>query len=87
MSRLTGAEMGDMLSRFVNSSSTTEREELSRMINSDHRTLQEDTFMVMLNAIYGWAKAYEHGYYDERNKYTCRASAVMIKALKDEGLF
>lgn len=86
MSRVTGNEMGNMLSDFVNSSFPREREELAWVISSDHRSLQEDSFLMFLKAIEQWANAYEHGDYDARNKYTCMASKVMIDALKDKGL-
>lgn len=86
MSRMTGNEMGNMLSDFVNSSFPSERKELASVISSDHRSLQEDSFLMFLECITDWAEAYDSGYYDERNKYTCMASSVMINALKDKGL-
>ena len=86
MSRMTGNEMGNMLSDFVNSSFASERNELASVIVSDHRSLQEDSFLMFLKCIEVWADNYDSGYYDERNKYTCMASSVMINALKDKGL-
>ena len=86
MSRLTGNEMGDMFSRFVNSSTYGERNEFASVVVSDHRSLQEDSFMAFLKCIEVWAENYDDGNYDARNKYTCMASKVMIDALKDKGL-
>lgn len=87
MSRKTGNEVAEGFSDFVNSSFPREREEFAETIAFDHRTLQEDSFLTFLKCIEHWSNAYDNGNYDGRNEYTCRASKVMLDALKEKGLF
>lgn len=87
MTRVTGIEMAEKFSNFVNSSFGSERIEFAREISSDHRTLQEDSFLTFLMCIEKWASDYDNGSYDERNKYTVKASKVMLEALKEAKMF
>ena len=87
MGRKTGREVGEMFSDFVNSGFHSEREEFAETIAYDHRTLQGDSFLTFLKCIEHWSNAYDSGDYDARNEYACKASKVMLDALKEKGLF
>lgn len=69
--RKTGVEMAQELSDFVNIASPQEFENFARAVNSDHRTLQGDTFSLYLRCIRLWATDYRKGNFDERNKSAC----------------
>jgi hypothetical protein len=86
MAKMTGKEMGEMFSGFVNTS-THDREEFAETVCTEHRYLQQEMFMAMLKCIDGWADTEKTGYYDARNEYTVKASKVMIEALIEKGLY
>lgn len=86
MSRKTGLQMANALSDFANIAVSNEKLSFVEAVTTDHKTLQEDTFMMFLKCMEQWSEMKVQGNYDARNEYTCKASSVMIKALKDEGL-
>lgn len=86
MSRKTGLQVANTLSDFANTAIGNEKLSFVEAVTTDHKTLQEDTFMMFLKCIEKWSEMKVQGDYDARNEYTCKASKVMIKALKDEGL-
>lgn len=86
MEKLTGKQMGEQLSNFVNMS-THDKEEFAKTVNSEHRYLQQEMFNLMLKCIEGWREHETLGYYDARNEYAVTASKAMIQGLKDAGLW
>lgn len=87
MTRITGIEMAEQFSNFINSSTNSEREEFARHMVSDHRTLQEDSFLTFYHAVRIWAECYDKDIYDARNEYTVKASKAMVEGLKAKGLW
>lgn len=87
MSRVTGLEMAESFSRFINSSLPSEREEFARTVVVDHRTLQQDSFLTFLKCIEVWSDCYDGNMFDARNEYAVKASKIMMQALKDEGMY
>lgn len=86
MAKMTGKEMGEMFSDFVNVS-THDREEFAETVCTEHRFLQQEMFNAMMKCIEGWAKCQTSGYYDARNEYAVKASKAMIDGLKKADLY
>lgn len=85
--RVTGEEIACQLSDFVNSAFDSEKRDFVEEVVTDHRTLQQDTFIMFLKCVETWANYYENGLHDPRNEYTCKASKVIIEALKENDLY
>lgn len=86
MAKLTGREMGEQFSDFVNVS-THDRQEFADTVTTEHRFLQQEMFMAMMKCIENWSEDHDKGSYDARNEYTVKASKAMIQGLKDAGLY
>lgn len=81
--RLTGQEMAEQLSNFVNVATPTEMKAFAQTVASDHRTLQSDTFKLFTLCMKEWSTAYQENRYDERNAWSCKASKHIVKMLDD----
>jgi hypothetical protein len=82
---IEAADVTDLLSRFVNRMGVDQDAPLFvEAILHDHRTLQQQTFGLFVLCIQGWAKAHGKGWFDDRNEFTCRLSALMMKAIASE---
>ena len=86
MTKKTGQEVAEVLSNFANGATQKDKEMFVEAVVTDHKTLQEDTFIMFLNCMKQWAEMNRNGNFDARNEYTCKASAVMIQALKENNL-
>lgn len=78
--KVTGNQMAEMLTDFINSSTSMDREEFVATMMREHRTLQEDTFLLMLQTVKGWANKPNFDV-DGRNAYTVQASRAIVKGL------
>ena len=47
----------------------------------EHRYLQQEMFKVCLEYIKNLAENYGKGYYDERNKWSCETSSLIVEAM------
>lgn len=50
----------------------------------DHRYLQNEMFIFFMSYVQKLSKAFENGNYDDRNRYACKTSNMIIKALNKE---
>jgi hypothetical protein len=86
MNKLTGTQMAEQFSDFVNMS-THDKDEFSKAVTNEHRHLQQEMFNSMLKCIEGWRTNEILGYYDARNEYAVKASKAMIQGLMDAGMW
>jgi hypothetical protein len=75
-------QVEEYFSSYVNNMSH-DPELLVRLITTEHRTLQQSMFNVMMKCIEKWAEDYRKDSYDLRNEYTCKISEYIMKALED----
>jgi len=73
----------EMLSKYLNNYLVDEEsfEKFANMVNTDHRTLQQKLFRLMIQVIRRWATSYKEGTYDERNEATCKLSSEIMAML------
>ena len=82
--RITGEEMAEQLSDFINSATYDEKQAFAQKVTSDHRFLQQETYSLFMSCIYQWAKAYENGRFDERNRTACTVSHQIINMIHED---
>ena len=74
-----GKVMFDALNRMgVN------RKPFINVLNSEHRTLQQDFMRLMIDSLICFADKYESGCFDARNEAACELSAKIVKEFRDE---
>lgn len=75
----TKAEIAvSQLTEFVNSATSKDIEEFSKVMMGEHRTLQEDTFMLFMETCKQWAKLDKDGNYDARNQFTVKTCKNIV---------
>lgn len=84
--KLTGRQMGEQFSNFVNMS-THDKDEFATTVCNEHRFLQQEMFNAFFKCVENWSASESRGYYDARNEYAVKASKAMIQGLKDAGLY
>lgn len=83
MARVTGTDMAEIFSDFVNAGLDKEFDEFVIKVTSDHRTLQRSMFLVMFKCMEEWHDMYIDGNYDDRNEYSLKIAYQMIESLKE----
>ena len=83
---VNGEEMAKQFSAFVNVSGH-DGEAFANTVTNEHRFLQQEMFLTMMECIEKWAEAHDNNMYDARNEYTVKASKEIIKALKEKELY
>jgi hypothetical protein len=81
MSRLTGLELAEAFSDFVNGSNSHEHEEFINGFNRQHRTLQQSMMRTMMAVIENCAEP-DYGR-DGRNQGTHDLAKILVKGYKD----
>lgn len=84
MQRQTAKEVAEVISRYVNGAGTEDISALADEILWDHRTLQQQTFGLMMTCIEKWARVGLTPNFDARNEYTVKLCKMMFEAVKDE---
>ena len=74
-------ELADKISRFINGAQEEDIEALADEILTDHRTLQQKTFGLILLCIRKWA-ALGEGWYDLRNEWTVQTCRTIVKKVE-----
>lgn len=57
------------------------RQKVAERMCTEHRYLQQEMFKVCLEYIKNLAENYGKGYYDERNKWSCETSSLIVEAM------
>lgn len=57
------------------------RQKVAERMCTEHRYLQQEMFKVCLEYIKKLAENYGKGYYDERNKWACETSSLIVEAM------
>jgi hypothetical protein len=78
-----GRQLAREFADFVNNFSCNQSDFVETLL-TEHRTLQQSAFDVMLNCIRTWSDMYEQGDYDLRNEDTCRICNQIVNQLGDE---
>ena len=73
----------DALLDFVNGGQHEEFEKFVEEIVSRHRTLQQNTFRLMMAVIKRWSEV-PYGQFDDRNEQTVTLSKKIMEAVGDE---
>lgn len=84
--KLTGTQMGEKFSDFVNMS-THDKDEFALTVTNEHRFLQQEMFNSMMKCVERWSDNHDNRHYDARNEYAVKASKAMIQGLKDAGMY
>lgn len=74
-------DLANAFSYFANGASKQDIEEFAKLVNSDHRTLQQTMFAIMMKCVEMWAADYDNGYFDARNEMSCQASKQIVEHL------
>ena len=85
MERTTGSDMARNLLDFVNDMCTDKEGFADELMNA-HRTLQQNSFRVMILCIKKWAYAYDEGTFDLRNKQTCKICNDIVSNIDVDGM-
>lgn len=80
--RLSAKELAEEISRFVNTTSSNEFEELAKLMAQDHPTLQQSKMRLFCLFIEEMAKK-QYFYCDARNQDSVDIAEAMIKGYKD----
>jgi hypothetical protein len=83
MEKITGFEMAEQLSNFVNNYNCDEKGFIEQVMNK-HRTLQQSIGRLMIGLINAWSEQYNRGRYDARNERICKISNEIVNKFKDE---
>lgn len=75
---MTGEEMAQQLSDFVNSANGVEIEKFVNEVNSDHPELQNRVFNLFVGVARGFS---EKDSYDARNKYAVETSKKIMDVI------
>lgn len=67
---------------FVNGKMRS-KEHVAERMSREHRYLQQEMFKVCMAYISKLSEAYEKGYYDPRNEWSCKMSNSIINHLKE----
>lgn len=78
-----GYQMAQELTDFLNNFSPDDKGFVNGLMR-EHRTLQQNTFRLMVKTMEAWAAQYDNKMYDDRNEATCRLSKKITELLKDE---
>ena len=81
MNRLTGLELAEAFSDFVNGSNSHEHEEFVKGFNRQHRTLQQSMMRTMMAVVENCASP-DYGR-DGRNEGTHTLCKTLVKGYKD----
>ena len=81
MARQEAQTVASSLSAFMNGAGTTDIAELAEEILRDHRTLQQQTFGLMMTCIQKWSETEN---FDVRNDYTVKLCKKLMEAAKDD---
>lgn len=87
MARMTGTDMSEIFSNFVNSGLSYDFEQFAEKITTDHKTIQDDSFRMMFKCMEKWHTMYKEGNYDGRNEGSLKLAYEMIESLKEKGLY
>lgn len=79
--RVSGKEMANALSDFVNSGLSNQFDEFAETVTRDDRTLQQSMFRLFKQCLVKWS---EDDKKDPRTDATKRQSRIMIEATKHE---
>ena len=81
--QITGKTVAEDLSRIVNRMSygSEDSKGFVHTVTSDHRTLQQQSFGLMMQCIETWSKMEN---FDARNEYTVKMCKKMMEAVKDD---
>lgn len=84
MDRKDGKEVARELTDFVNWSYADQDEKFVKEIMTSHRTLQQNTFRLMIKCIKAWAETER---YDPRNEPTVLTCKKIVKEFEEELLY
>lgn len=86
MERLTGKELANAVSDFVNGADKESKKEfVNTLTHRTHRTLQQLSFGLFLDAIFEWADNAENNF-DMRNEYTVETSRKIKELIEFSGV-
>lgn len=74
-------QLAELLSDVVNGG--FDKEKFAEALMRRHRTLQQQVFGIMFNAIRKWRDAWNEGSFDLRNEFTCETSSIMARAAEE----
>lgn len=77
-----GKQVAEMLSNFINSATQQDKKDFVDAMMVEHRTLQQDVFLLFLQTCDAWSEMKEQDRYDARNEFTVNTSCK-IKDLVD----
>lgn len=86
MERMNGKEVARAFGDYVNNFSL-KKEDFVNGVMSEHKTLQQSIFGVMLECIFAWSEQYENGRYDLRNEDTCRLSNEIVNTIGKDNMY
>lgn len=75
---MTGQELAKAFADFVNGAGSEEKKEFVETLLKQHRTLQQESFDLMIETMEAWAKLPEV-MYDPRNKFAVEMSKQIIE--------
>jgi hypothetical protein len=81
--QLNGITLAQDMAKFVNGMGHNNFDFVKEMMN-EHRTLQQQSFELMMDCIKAWSTAYDHKAYDGRNEATCKLCNQIYNQFKDE---
>ena len=73
------------VSDFVNNT-TCDIDKVGKLMNKEHRYLQQEMFKVFLSYVQELSMNYNCGYYDGRNEYSCKCAGIIIDCLQEKKL-
>lgn len=78
--KVTGQQMVDALTDFVNGATQSDMEEFAKAMMREHRTLQQETFDLFIMTMEEWAKVPEIQT-DARNSFAVRKSKEIMEKI------